>query len=140
MPPVSGRFLARTATPADRMHHAGRRGYGRAHSERDGREGARRHPRVRARQPPARLPGLRQGWRVPAAGLHLPPWLPDEPDRWTAPSLQEADPALRQHRAGPRALRPLLPVHALLRLSLIHISEPTRLGMISYAVFCLKKK
>src|SRR5659263_754627 len=26
-----------------------------------------------------------------------------------------------------------------LRLSLIHISEPTRLGMISYAVFCLKK-
>ena len=23
-------------------------------------------------------------------------------------------------------------------LSLIHISEPTRLGMISYAVFCLK--
>src|SRR5450756_596991 len=28
---------------------------------------------------------------------------------------------------------------ALLALSLIHISEPTRLGMISYAVFCLKK-
>src|SRR5450759_5788450 len=24
------------------------------------------------------------------------------------------------------------------KLSLIHISEPTRLGMISYAVFCLK--
>src|SRR5450759_2749050 len=29
---------------------------------------------------------------------------------------------------------------SVLRLSLIHISEPTRLGMISYAVFCLKKK
>src|SRR5450756_3195531 len=30
--------------------------------------------------------------------------------------------------------------HALYEyLSLIHISEPTRLGMISYAVFCLKK-
>src|SRR5450759_4298197 len=28
----------------------------------------------------------------------------------------------------------------LITLSLIHISEPTRLGMISYAVFCLKKK
>src|SRR5450756_1027510 len=28
----------------------------------------------------------------------------------------------------------------LIKLSLIHISEPTRLGMISYAVFCLKKK
>ena len=27
-----------------------------------------------------------------------------------------------------------------MHLSLIHISEPTRLGMISYAVFCLKKK
>src|SRR5450759_2398321 len=26
-----------------------------------------------------------------------------------------------------------------LMLSLIHISEPTRLGMTSYAVFCLKK-
>ena len=31
-------------------------------------------------------------------------------------------------------------VERLHRLSLIHISEPTRLGMISYAVFCLKKK
>src|SRR5450756_3045797 len=29
---------------------------------------------------------------------------------------------------------------AAMKLSLIHISEPTRLGMISYAVFCLKKK
>src|SRR5665648_786073 len=29
---------------------------------------------------------------------------------------------------------------AIINLSLIHISEPTRLGMISYAVFCLKKK
>src|SRR5450756_2983939 len=29
---------------------------------------------------------------------------------------------------------------AIYYLSLIHISEPTRLGMISYAVFCLKKK
>src|SRR5450759_1357162 len=31
-------------------------------------------------------------------------------------------------------------VAEILKLSLIHISEPTRLGMISYAVFCLKKK
>ena len=30
--------------------------------------------------------------------------------------------------------------HQVMFLSLIHISEPTRLGMISYAVFCLKKK
>src|SRR5660397_183220 len=32
------------------------------------------------------------------------------------------------------------PAHHLLHLSLIHISEPTRLRRISYAVFCLKKK
>ena len=31
-------------------------------------------------------------------------------------------------------------INRLKELSLIHISEPTRLGMISYAVFCLKKK
>src|SRR5450759_3001534 len=31
-------------------------------------------------------------------------------------------------------------IHKGYGLSLIHISEPTRLGMISYAVFCLKKK
>src|SRR5665648_465060 len=31
-------------------------------------------------------------------------------------------------------------VREVIDLSLIHISEPTRLGMISYAVFCLKKK
>src|SRR5450759_2313125 len=31
-------------------------------------------------------------------------------------------------------------IKTLYELSLIHISEPTRLGMISYAVFCLKKK
>src|SRR5450756_2327788 len=33
-----------------------------------------------------------------------------------------------------------LPAEECVFLSLIHISEPTRLGMISYAVFCLKKK
>src|SRR5450756_2459154 len=41
----------------------------------------------------------------------------------------------------PGALRPGLAWGGLADdLSLIHISEPTRLGMISYAVFCLKKK
>src|SRR5665648_741617 len=34
----------------------------------------------------------------------------------------------------------LKPLRYAFNLSLIHISEPTRLGMISYAVFCLKKK
>src|SRR5450756_505430 len=36
--------------------------------------------------------------------------------------------------------RAMLAVQQNQDLSLIHISEPTRLGMISYAVFCLKKK
>src|SRR5450756_3073051 len=39
-----------------------------------------------------------------------------------------------------RHLRRDRPPRAGQGLSLIHISEPTRLGMISYAVFCLKKK
>src|SRR5450756_2006035 len=45
-------------------------------------------------------------------------------------------PATEQLLAENRALIARL----LSDLSLIHISEPTRLGMISYAVFCLKKK
>src|SRR5450756_2756707 len=34
--------------------------------------------------------------------------------------------------------RPLMWGVAILTMGVIHISEPTRLGMISYAVFCLK--
>ena len=37
------------------------------------------------------------------------------------------------------ASRPVTPVTIALILSLIHISEPTRRVVISYAVFCLKK-
>src|SRR5450759_5075372 len=40
------------------------------------------------------------------------------------------------HRAGPSHYQRGGPTGG--GLSLIHISEPTRLGMISYAVFCLK--
>eukprot|EP00658_Telonema_sp_P-2_P020411 TRINITY_DN18071_c0_g1_i1.p1 TRINITY_DN18071_c0_g1~~TRINITY_DN18071_c0_g1_i1.p1 ORF type:complete len:522 (-),score=46.84 TRINITY_DN18071_c0_g1_i1:132-1697(-) len=39
-----------------------------------------------------------------------------------------------------RVLRTVMDVSEVLHLSLIHISEPTRLLSISYAVFCLKKK
>src|SRR5678815_424278 len=41
--------------------------------------------------------------------------------------------------AAPGAGTGGLPADAVLKLSLIHISEPTRLLSISYAVFCLKK-
>src|SRR5450756_2851713 len=78
------------------------------------------------------------------------PWRYRRAGRWRCPGARQggagsaaapsADPVLHGHRhaegllVGGRADR--------LRqdLSLIHISEPTRLGMISYAVFCLKKK
>src|SRR5450756_486415 len=42
------------------------------------------------------------------------------------------------HEAAVRVQIPgLAPANLVAELSLIHISEPTRLGMISYAVFCL---
>src|SRR5450756_2324861 len=52
-------------------------------------------------------------------------WLPHVP-----PVAQQFEQLRRQHHVA---------ILAALALSLIHISEPTRLGMISYAVFCLKK-
>ena len=96
-------------------HRAGR--HGRAH--RSHVEARRRRPerdaRVHPRQPPARLPGLRQGRRVPAAGPHLP--LRPRLDAHGLPEahVREADPDLTADRARPRALHPLLPLHALQR-------------------------
>ena len=65
-------------------------------------------------QPSARLPGLRQGRRVPAAG-HLVRLgrRALAHDRAQAP-LQEADRAVAADRDRPRALHPLLPLRALL--------------------------
>src|SRR5450756_962146 len=56
--------------------------------------------------------------------------------------IQARAPAIRQQnggcsRADGRHPPALTREPALALLSLIHISEPTRLGMISYAVFCL---
>src|SRR5665648_1180924 len=60
--------------------------------------------------------------------------------RWGHPGRRpRAAPGPRPGRPRERRRRPPGPGSAL-SLSLIHISEPTRLGMISYAVFCLKKK
>ena len=52
---------------------------------------------------------------------------------------QKAIPKKNQKKLKKR-LQQKRPQQKKLKLSLIHISEPTRLGMISYAVFCLKKK
>src|SRR5678815_2171428 len=57
-----------------------------------------------------------------------------------SPSVGSQAPTLA-HRCRKGAIHPIKPGHEGERdLSLIHISEPTRLLSISYAVFCLKKK
>ena len=112
---MPGRHRAWAAAPADGLYHAGGAEHGDQDAERDGRAGACGDSRVRAREPSARLPCVRQGWRVPAAGLHIPPRIPDEPNRWAAAPLQKADPPLGEHRSRSRALRALLSMHSLLR-------------------------
>src|SRR5450756_785352 len=80
--------------------------------------------------------------RFCGGGLHADVRLP-RPRRHRGVVRRGRAPLLRDQCAGPghedtqAGERHVVPVQ---RLSLIHISEPTRLGMISYAVFCLKKK
>src|SRR5678815_5666866 len=62
----------------------------------------------------------------------------EQPNPWDLLQPQEV---MSRHRgAKPPRRCGLLGEISLLSLSLIHISEPTRLLSISYAVFCLKKK
>src|SRR5450756_2774078 len=94
---------------------------------------------IRCRVPRAKPGGLAQGGDdgtdalraqpavsagIPAAGAlaHVPP------------AVNAGEQRARRDAAAGEERRPGQ------YLSLIHISEPTRLGMISYAVFCLKKK
>ena len=70
--------------------------------------------RVPADQPPARLPRLRQGRRVPAAGPDLPLRARQHALPPAQAHVREAGPDLAADRARPRALHPLLPLHALL--------------------------
>src|SRR5450759_5850715 len=63
----------------------------------------------------------------------VPPYMRSSP--WQRLALLPALRVVQLLTAGCETVLPAVPV-----LSLIHISEPTRLGMISYAVFCLKKK
>ena len=119
LPHVPGR--GRDGRPADaeaagRLHDDRRRRHGRAQRRhlREGRGGPGRGPRVPAPQPPARLPGLRQGRRVPAAGPRVPLRPRQEPDDAAEAHVREAAADLALDRARPRALHPLLPLHALL--------------------------
>src|SRR5665809_140624 len=99
--------------------------------------GARR-PAGRPRRPrgPVRL-----GQREVAVGAGAPARVPPRDRRGEPRPRSGLQPQPRGgRRAGdgePDRPRPERPVQG---LSLIHISEPTRLRRISYAVFCLKKK
>ena len=120
-----------------RLPHVPRRGRGpgeapgRLHADRAGRDGRadradvreggrrpERDARVHPRQPPARLPGLRQGRRVPAAGPDVPLRARQHADDVSEADVRQADPDQPADRARPRALHPLLPLHALLRRGL----------------------
>ena len=101
--------------PAAGVLRGGHRGHGGRHHLRQGQEGPGRRARVPARQPPARLPGLRQGRRVPAAGPD-PRLRPGrEPLRRGEAPLREAHRHLRAGAARPRALHPVRPLHPVRR-------------------------
>ncbi len=108
---------ARTCEAAGVVHARGLRGHGGQHPGllADRRQGAAGRDGAAAHQPPARLPGVRQGRRVPAAepGDVQRPW------RVTVHRVQahlpQADQHLRAGAARPGALRALRPVHPLLR-------------------------
>ena len=112
LPHVPGRDRGDPET-ADLLLDPGPRRDGRPHPHRAGQAGPERGGRVPARQPPARLPRLRQRRRVPAAGHHAGLGPGQKPgDRRKAP-LREADRTLAAGRDRPRALHPLLPLRPL---------------------------
>ena len=125
LPPVPGRRPRRRQRPrlpqaAGLLHAAGRRGHGRQHPghRRGRRQGAAGRHGVPAHQPPARLPGLRQGRRVPApepgddATAAASPASEDGGIKRTYPKPINISAA---GAAGPRALRAVRALHALLR-------------------------
>ena len=97
------------------VHDPGRRGTGRPHRDRQRQARPGGRARAAARQPPARLPGVRQGRRVPAAGPGVQPRSRREPVRRGEAPLREADPDQRPRVPRPRALHPVRPLHALRR-------------------------
>ena len=102
------------AEAADLLLHAGEGGHGGDHHvrPREARPGGGRG--VPAGEPPARLPGVRQGRRVPAAGHLLRLGRRQEPLHRAQAPLPQAAGALPARGDRPRALHPLLPLRALL--------------------------
>ena len=116
LPPVPGADRG-PAQAAGLLHHGLHRRHGRAHPAHlaGGREGPARHDGAAAGQPPARLPDVRQGRRVPAAEpghVHRPG---RDPVRRHQADLPQAHRAVGPGAAGPRAVHPVRPVHQVRR-------------------------
>src|SRR5450756_1841175 len=88
-------------------------------------------------------------WETARTLADQPPFMQDFAEIWQAAdkivyskTLQTVSSARTriERDFDPEAVREMKATAGRDILSLIHISEPTRLGMISYAVFCLKKK
>ncbi|CAA9251187.1 MAG: NADH-ubiquinone oxidoreductase chain G, partial [uncultured Blastococcus sp.] len=115
LPAVPGRG-GRSAQAGGLLHDAGHRGHGDPHpAHQPGRrQGAAGHDGAAADQPPARLPHLRQGRRVPAAEPGDRARAHRDPLRRREAHLSQAGPDQHPDPARPRALRALRPVHPLL--------------------------
>ncbi len=115
LPPVPGRGRG-PAQAARVLHHHRVRRHGRQDPAdlRGRRQGAARRDGAAAHQPPARLPGLRQGRRVPAAEPGDEQRPRRVPLRRRQAHLPQADQHLLPGAARPGALRALRPLHPVL--------------------------
>ncbi len=112
VPDVPGRDRGNPEAP-DRVLDPGARRDGRVHAHRPGAGGAGVGGRVPAHQPSARLPGVRQGRGVPAAGHRDGMGAGPQPLHRPEAPLPEADPAVAAGQDRPRALHPVLPLRPL---------------------------
>ena len=116
LPPVPGRGRG-PAQAARVLHHHRHRRHGRqdpAHLA-GRRQGAARRDGAAAHQPPAGLPGLRQGRRVPAAEPGDEQRPRRDPVHRRQAHLPQADQHLLPGAARPRALRAVRPLHPVLQ-------------------------
>ena len=112
LPPVPGRGR-RPAQAAGLVHHHVHRGHGGAHpAHLGGRgQGAAGRDGAAAHQPPAGLPDVRQGRRVPAAEPGHVQRPGRDPVHLRQADLRQAGRHLHRGAAGPRALHLVHPVH-----------------------------
>ena len=112
-------------------HRGARHGREHAEHERHRARSAGREPRVPAAEPPARLPDLRPRRRVPAAGPGAGVRARRQPVRGGQAHLPQAAPALAAREPGPRTLRAVRALHAVLRPDLgrpVHRAVRARRG------------